>query len=137
MSQEKVDKYKQEKANRKKTMAKEKRKKRLYVALGVLIGLAFIAWIVYSVFAEIQQAEDESRAQSEYASWLEEYIQQQATATTSGDATAGTDEATTGEDETTTGEDETTAGEDESTADADKETTGSEEEATTDSEDKE
>ena len=30
MSQEKVDKYKQEKANRKKTIAKEKRKKKMY-----------------------------------------------------------------------------------------------------------
>ena len=31
MSQEKVDKRKQEKANRKKTMAKEKLKKKLYI----------------------------------------------------------------------------------------------------------
>ena len=37
MSQEKVDRYKQEKANRKKTMAREKLKKKLYILAGILV----------------------------------------------------------------------------------------------------
>lgn len=45
MSQAKVDKYKQEKANRKETMAKEKRKKKLAkFAAGVVVGFLAV-WI--------------------------------------------------------------------------------------------
>ena len=56
MSQEKVDKYKQEKANRKKTMDKEKLKKRLYILLGAVITAAFVAWIGWSVYTEKKAA---------------------------------------------------------------------------------
>lgn len=117
MSQEKVDKYKQEKANRKKTMAKEKRKKRLYVFLGAVIGIAFVVWIGYSVYLEKKAAEDESIA----ASIWQEYLEQMATATT------GTDSATTGSGSETTGTDSETTGTDEAETSSEEDTTGSEE----------
>ena len=48
MSQEKVDKYKQEKANRKQNMKKEKVKQAFRrVVVGVL-GFALVGWLGYS-----------------------------------------------------------------------------------------
>jgi hypothetical protein len=44
MSQAKVDQYKKEKANRKKTMAKEKLKRRIWAVVGGLVALAIVAW---------------------------------------------------------------------------------------------
>ena len=67
MSQEKVDKYKQEKANRKKTMAKEKLKKKLYILLGAVITAAFVGWIGWSVYAEKKAAEALAKAEAEAA----------------------------------------------------------------------
>ena len=123
MSQEKVDKYKQEKANRKKEIAKAKAKKKLYVISGVVVALLFVGWLVYSVFAEIQQAEDESRQQSEYESILQQMLEERATATTgSGETTtAGDGETTTaGGDETTTTSDKPSSSEEETTSAATK-----------------
>ena len=48
MSQAKVDRYKQEKANRKKIMAQEKRKHTLSVICGWVIAIALIGWAGYS-----------------------------------------------------------------------------------------
>ena len=48
MSQEKVDKYKQEKANRKQIMQKEKRMKVVRKCLYSVIGIALIGWLGYS-----------------------------------------------------------------------------------------
>ncbi|MGN0142439.1 MAG: hypothetical protein ACI4AD_09425 [Roseburia sp.] len=48
MSQAKVDRYKEEKANRKKTMAKEKRRHKLNVALGCLVAAAIVCWAGFS-----------------------------------------------------------------------------------------
>ena len=45
MSQEKVDKYKQEKANRKQIMQKEKRMKVVRRCLYSVIGIALIGWL--------------------------------------------------------------------------------------------
>lgn len=45
MSQAKVDKYKAEKANRKQTVAKERRKRSVTKACGVVVGLALVVWI--------------------------------------------------------------------------------------------
>lgn len=51
MSQAKVDKYKEEKANRKEIMAKEKRQRMIVKMIGSVIGLALVAWIgVSAVF---------------------------------------------------------------------------------------
>ena len=50
MSQEKVDKYKQEKANRKQNMKKEKVKQAFRrVVVGVL-GIALVGWLGYSAW---------------------------------------------------------------------------------------
>ena len=50
MSQEKVDRYKQEKANRKQIMAKEKRMHRLAVLCGWVIVIAVVAWAGFSAY---------------------------------------------------------------------------------------
>ena len=99
MSQEKVDKYKQEKANRKKTMAKEKLKKRLYMLAGVLITAIFVAWIGWSVYAE-------NKAKKEQESMIASLQAALATATVA--TTTGTG-STTGIGETTTEGDTTTS----------------------------
>jgi hypothetical protein len=44
MSQAKVDQYKKEKANRKKTMAKERVKRRIWAVVGCVVVLAIVAW---------------------------------------------------------------------------------------------
>lgn len=44
MSQEKVDRYKQEKANRKKIMAREKAKRTVGIICGWLVLIAIVAW---------------------------------------------------------------------------------------------
>ena len=49
MSQAKVDQYKKEKANRKETIAKEKRKKLIIKLCCGVVGLALVAWIGISV----------------------------------------------------------------------------------------
>ena len=50
MSQEKVDRYKKEKANRKKIMAKEKFQHRLAVLCSCLVLVAILGWAGYSVY---------------------------------------------------------------------------------------
>ncbi len=48
MSQEKVERYKKEKANRKQIMKKEKAKAFALKATGALICIAFVGWIGFS-----------------------------------------------------------------------------------------
>ena len=48
MSQEKVDKYKKEKANRKETMRKEKIANKIRKFVVVVVGVALIGWVGYS-----------------------------------------------------------------------------------------
>lgn len=62
MSQAKVDKYKKEKANRKKAMAKEKLKKKIYVIIGAVVALAFVAWIGFSVYNDYIKEDEELSA---------------------------------------------------------------------------
>ena len=50
MSQEKVDRYKQEKANRKQIMAREKRMHRISVLCGWVLALAIVGWAGYSAY---------------------------------------------------------------------------------------
>lgn len=50
MSQAKVDRYKQEKANRKKIMAQEKRKHLLAVVCGWVIVIAIVGWAGFSAY---------------------------------------------------------------------------------------
>lgn len=53
MSQAKVDKYKAEKANRKETIAKEKRQKMLIKIVGSVVGIVLVAWIAVSAGVSI------------------------------------------------------------------------------------
>lgn len=50
MSQAKVDRYKEEKANRKKTMKKEKIKSTIAAACGTVVCIAVIGWVGYSAY---------------------------------------------------------------------------------------
>ena len=56
MSQAKVDKYKQEKANRKQILAKEKRNRALTKAGLTVLGLALVAWIGISAVDFIRES---------------------------------------------------------------------------------
>ena len=47
MSQEKVDRYKEQKANRKQIMAREKREKFLVKLCAGLVALALVCWLDY------------------------------------------------------------------------------------------
>ena len=132
MSQEKVDRYKQEKANRKKTMAKEKLKKKLYIAAGAVVGLAFLGWIAWSIPAEKRAAEaerqqsiDDSIAMSKLLEELQAQLDAQNTSTT-GSATTGTGDQTTASDATTGTGDATTSADEATTSE-----TTTEEETTT------
>ncbi len=54
MSQEKVDQYKKEKANRKKTINKEKRLYKLEMGAVVVVLAAAIGWFGYSIYQSKQ-----------------------------------------------------------------------------------
>ena len=56
MSQAKVDKYKQEKANRKETIAKEKRVKKLTKFLAAVVVVALVVWIGVSTVDAIKDS---------------------------------------------------------------------------------
>ena len=55
MSQAKVDRYKEEKKNRKQTMKKEKRNRVLARSLGVVIAAAVVCWIGFSGYSYYQE----------------------------------------------------------------------------------
>lgn len=52
MSQEKVDKYKEYKANKAKILKKEKLIKRLEIGAAAVVAVAFIVWIGFSVYQD-------------------------------------------------------------------------------------
>jgi len=74
MSQEKVDKYKEQKANRKQIIKKEKRKRLIGSCVATLIGLAVIGWIGYSAFGKYQSTQPRQVADVDYTA-VSEYIQ--------------------------------------------------------------
>ena len=53
MSQEKVDRYKEEKKNRKKNMAKEKRIRVIWAIVGGVIGVALILFVILSILNDV------------------------------------------------------------------------------------
>ncbi len=56
MSQAKVDKYKEEKANRKQIIARERRKKILTTACGCVIAVAIVGWAGYSIYSSYEKS---------------------------------------------------------------------------------
>lgn len=55
MSQKKVDKYKQQKANREKIMKREKLMHRLEMTAAAVILIALVGWFGFSVYARAQE----------------------------------------------------------------------------------
>ncbi len=53
MSQAKVDKYKEDKKNRKKIIAKEKRIRTIWAIVGIVVAVALILFIVLSIINNI------------------------------------------------------------------------------------
>lgn len=60
MSQAKVDRYKKEKANRKKNMQKEKMARIAYSAIGIVIAVAIVSWAGYSVYNRANGTDSEN-----------------------------------------------------------------------------
>jgi len=83
MSQAKVDKYKQEKANRQQTMKKEKTMHRIKVAVGAVVALVLAGWIGISVFDKVENRELETvyfdtSALDDYVKELSEELEKEA-----------------------------------------------------------
>ena len=55
MSQEKVDRYKQEKANRKVILKREKRKRIAARIAGTVVCVAIVGWIGYSAYDSMEK----------------------------------------------------------------------------------
>lgn len=60
MSQAKVDRYKNEKANRKKNMKKQKAKNAVAAACGTVVCIAVVGWIGYSAYGYFRTGDDKS-----------------------------------------------------------------------------
>lgn len=67
MSQEKVDKYKKEKANRKQTMKKQKVRHLLRRCVVAVLGLALVCWIGYSAYGVYEDSRPQETAQVDYS----------------------------------------------------------------------
>ncbi|MFQ9934334.1 MAG: hypothetical protein ACLRVQ_07885 [Lachnospiraceae bacterium] len=93
MSQEKVNRYKEEKANRKKNLVKQKQQKTLKAIGGVLGSILLIVAIIFS--AKLLRGDFNKEEPSSYS---EEYLQQIRDlmgVTTSSDTESGENETTT------------------------------------------
>ena len=73
MSQEKVNRYKEEKANRKEILAKEKRKNTMVKIGAAVVALALVGWLGYSVY-DMATRPDTSAVEID-ASALDEYLE--------------------------------------------------------------
>lgn len=72
MSQEKVDRYKEQKVNRKKIMAKEKRKKLFTKICAGVVALALVGWLGYSIYDRVNQPDTSDVAITTTA--IDEYV---------------------------------------------------------------
>lgn len=72
MSQEKVDRYKEQKANRKQIMAREKRKKLLIKICAGVIALALVGWLGYSIYDTVNKPDTSDVAITTTA--LDDYV---------------------------------------------------------------
>ncbi len=66
MSQEKVDRYKEEKANRKKTMKREKVGNAIRKCLVGVVGLLLIGWIGYSAYDTYDSGKEKEEVEIDY-----------------------------------------------------------------------
>ena len=80
MSQAKVDRYKEEKRNRAKIMAKQKRENLMIKICGSVLAVAIIGWAGFSMYQTITRTPEENTATTETESYtvnldaLDEYI---------------------------------------------------------------
>ena len=74
MSQEKVDRYKEEKANRKQTMKKEKTCKMVRNTLFAVIAVVLVGWLGYSVYGIYEDKQPRSVAEVDYTA-VDEYME--------------------------------------------------------------
>lgn len=75
MSQKKVDAYKQEKANRQKIMKREKRVLRLEKIFALVVCVAAVAWIGYSVHDKVTEDQTTEQIVTEMnTSALDDYL---------------------------------------------------------------
>ncbi len=74
MSQEKVNRYKEEKANRKQTMAKQKREKAIRKVTGIVIAVVLVGWIGFSAVDTYQNSRPRDVVEVDYAA-VDEYLQ--------------------------------------------------------------
>ena len=58
MSQKKVDAYKQQKANREKTLKKEKTMRKVQKLAAAVLGVAVVCWIGFSVYGKYEEAQE-------------------------------------------------------------------------------
>lgn len=66
MSQEKVDKYKKEKANRKQIMRREKMTNLLRKCVVGIVGLILVGWIGYSAYGTYESSKPKEEVQIDY-----------------------------------------------------------------------
>ena len=66
MSQEKVDKYKKEKANRKQIMRREKMVNLLRKCVVGIVGLILVGWIGYSAYGTYESSKPKEEVQIDY-----------------------------------------------------------------------
>ena len=67
MSQEKVDRYKKEKANRKQTVMKQKRQNALRKCIVGLIGILLVVWIGYSGYSRYEENKPKTEVAIDYS----------------------------------------------------------------------
>ena len=67
MSQEKVDRYKKEKANRKQIIIKEKRQNALRKCLVGLVGILLVVWIGYSGYSKYETNKPKTEVSIDYS----------------------------------------------------------------------
>ena len=139
MSQEKVDRYKQEKANRKTILKRERRKRIAARIVGVIVCIAIVGWIGYSVYdsaekkAAATQTEVNVSAITDYLSGLtaddeDESTDQDTTSNENSDENSDNNEAN-GSDDEANGSDDEANNSDEEADGSDDEADGSDDEA--------
>lgn len=74
MSQAKVDRYKEQKANRKELMKKAKRKAIIGKCVGVLFGLVIIAWVGFSGYDKFVVNAPKESVTVDYSA-MEDYLE--------------------------------------------------------------
>ena len=113
MSQEKVNKYKEEKANRKTILKRQKRNRIIARVISSVIGLVIVGWIGYSIYdramtnIKTSQTEVDLAAVNDYISGLTEADTEEDTSESTGEDTATDTEGDTSEDAATDTEGDT------------------------------